>query len=95
MRFSDYTFLGTTQSLCPECLSLTPTKIIARRGRIYFRKRCPTHGVREDYVCSDVTQYDQLEYDVPSKLPSASRSGASDVFLAAAVTVGRRPCLGP
>lgn len=69
MQFSDYTFLGTTQSLCPECLSLTPTKIIVRNGRVYFRKRCATHGVREDYVCSDVTQYDQLEYTVPSKLP--------------------------
>ena len=69
MKVSDYTFLGTTQSLCPECLALTPTKIIVRNGRVYFRKQCPTHGTREDFVCSDVRQYDQLDYSLPSKLP--------------------------
>ena len=48
----DYTFLGTTQSLCPECLAVVPAKIIERGGRVYFRKTCPEHGVREDFVCS-------------------------------------------
>lgn len=67
----DYTFLGTTQSLCPECLALVPVKIIDRRGRVYFRKTCPTHGVREDFVCSDVRQYDQLEYALPARVPAA------------------------
>lgn len=65
----DYVFLGTTQSLCPECLELVTAKIISRKGRVYFRKRCPTHGEREDFVCSDVSQYDQLEYAVPAKVP--------------------------
>lgn len=66
----DYTFLGTTQSLCPECLALVPVKIIERRGRVYFRKTCPTHGVREDFVCSDVKQYDQMEYALPARVPA-------------------------
>jgi 7,8-dihydro-6-hydroxymethylpterin dimethyltransferase len=65
----DYTFLGTTQSLCPECLSVVPAKIITRGKRVYFRKSCPTHGTREDFVCSDVKHYDQLEFSVPAKLP--------------------------
>jgi uncharacterized radical SAM superfamily Fe-S cluster-containing enzyme len=57
MPLRDHTFLGTTQSLCPESLALVPAKIIARDGgRVYFRKTCPTHGVREDFVCSDVTR---------------------------------------
>lgn len=65
-----HTFLGTTQSLCPECLALVPAKIIVRdEGRVYFRKTCPTHGVREDFVCSDVTQYDRMEFSVPGRLP--------------------------
>ena len=64
-----HTFLGTTQSLCPECLALVPAKIIAKGARVYFRKRCPTHGVREDFVCSDVALYDQMEYSVPGKIP--------------------------
>lgn len=66
----DYTFLGTTQSLCPQCLSLVNTKIIARRGRVYFRKHCPTHGWREDFVCSDVEMYDRTDYSLPARLPA-------------------------
>ena len=30
----NYTFLGTTQSLCPECLALVPAKILDRGGAI-------------------------------------------------------------
>ena len=58
-----------TQSLCPECLALVPAKIIEKKGRVYFRKRCPTHGVREDFVCSDVKQYDRMEFSLPGKVP--------------------------
>lgn len=65
----DYTFLTTTNSLCPECLAVVPAKVIDRGGRIYFRKRCPTHGEREDFVCSDARQYDRLEFSVPGKVP--------------------------
>jgi len=69
MKLRDYVFLGTTQSLCPECLALVPAKIVARDGRVYFRKRCPTHGAREDFVCSDVSQYDRMEYSLESRVP--------------------------
>src|SRR4051794_39178160 len=69
MQLRDHTFLGTTQSLCPECLQVVPAKIIVRRGRVYFRKRCEVHGVREDFVCSDVSQYDRIESSVPGKQP--------------------------
>ncbi len=69
MKLRDHTFLGTTQSLCPECLAVVPAKIIVRGQRVYFRKHCPAHGAREDYICSDVSQYDRLEYTVPGKMP--------------------------
>ncbi len=47
-----------------------PAKIVVRDGgRVYFRKTCPTHGVREDFVCSDVTQYDRMEFSLPGKVP--------------------------
>ncbi len=65
----DHTFLGMTQSLCPECLALVPAKIITKGKRVYFRKRCPTHGVREDFICSDVSLYDQMQYSLPGKVP--------------------------
>lgn len=70
MSYRDYTYLGTTQSLCPECLALVPAKIIERRGRVYFRKQCPTHGPREDFVSSDVASYDQMEYSLPARVPA-------------------------
>jgi len=69
MNRRDYTPLGLTQSLCPECLELLPTKIIERRGRIYFRKRCREHGPREDFVCSDASWWDRLHYSGPGKIP--------------------------
>ncbi len=67
MTLRDYTFIGTTESLCPECLSLVPAKVITRGKRVYFRKRCPTHGVREDFVCSDVAHYNRHEFSVPGR----------------------------
>jgi uncharacterized radical SAM superfamily Fe-S cluster-containing enzyme len=70
MQLRDHTFLGMTQSLCPECLAVVPAKIVVRdNGRVYFRKRCPTHGVREDFICSDVRYYDRMEFSLPGKLP--------------------------
>lgn len=66
----DYTFLGTTQSLCPECLAVVPAKIINRAGRVYFRKTCPEHGTRDDFICSDAAQYDQMAFALPAKMPA-------------------------
>lgn len=65
----DYIYLGVTQSLCPDCLRLVPAKILDRGGRVYFRKRCPEHGVREDFVCSDAGWFDRNEHATPGKRP--------------------------
>lgn len=65
----DYVFLGLTQSLCPECHEVVPAKIISRGKRVYFLKNCPDCGQREDYICSDVSRYDQLDTAQPAKLP--------------------------
>lgn len=70
LKHRDYAFLGTTQSLCPECLLVVPAKIITRGERVYFRKHCPVHGIREDFVCADVAYYDQMQFSVPAKLPT-------------------------
>lgn len=70
VKHRDYTFLGLTQSLCPECKNVVPAKIISRGGRVYFRKTCAQHGVREDYVCSDAQRYDLTETSLPAKLPA-------------------------
>lgn len=69
LTLREHTFLGMTQSLCPICLDVVPAKIICRRGRVFFRKRCPTHGTRDDFVCSDVNWFDKGNYQIPGKLP--------------------------
>ncbi len=69
MKYRDYNFLGVTQSLCPECLAVVPAKVVSRDGRVYFRKACPEHGPRTDFVCSDVNWFDRTDYSLPGKLP--------------------------
>ena len=65
----DYRFLGATQSMCPECLSVVPAKILSRAGRVYFRKQCQEHGTREDFVCSDDRWFDRMDFSLPGKIP--------------------------
>lgn len=69
MTLRDHTFLGITRSLCPECLRVVDAKIIEREGRVYFKKRCPEHGERDDFICSDVSWFDRNEFSVPGRLP--------------------------
>lgn len=69
MQIRDYTFLGTTKSLCPHCRLLVDAKIIVRGRRVYFRKRCPEHGTFEDFVCSDIAYFDRHEFDQPARRP--------------------------
>ncbi len=71
MLLRDYTFLGTTRSLCPTCRRLVDAKIIVRQGRVYFRKHCPEHGTIEDFVCSDAAYFDRHEWSQPARLPRA------------------------
>ena len=39
------------------------------KPRLFPQAACPTHGVREDFICSDVSQYDQMQYSLPGKVP--------------------------
>jgi 7,8-dihydro-6-hydroxymethylpterin dimethyltransferase len=71
MHLRDYTYLGTTRSLCPHCRRLVDAKIVVRDRRVYLRKRCPEHGVRDDLVCSDVDYFDRHDYSQPARLPRA------------------------
>lgn len=66
---ANHVMIGTTQSLCPECMEVVPAKIITIGKRVYFRKRCPEHGERDDFVCSDSSWWDRGEGHTPSVLP--------------------------
>ncbi len=69
MQLREHRFLGMTQSLCPECLQVVPAKILSRQGRVYFRKHCSQHGMRDDLVCSDERWFDRMEYSLPGRVP--------------------------
>ncbi len=69
-EYREHNFLGTTKSLCPQCLALVDAKIITKNNRVYFRKFCPKHGFREDFVCSDATHFDRNEFTLPGKEPT-------------------------
>jgi hypothetical protein len=69
-QYREHNFLGSTKSLCPECLKVVDAKIITKNNRVYFRKFCPEHGFREDFVCSDASQFDRNEFTLPGKEPS-------------------------
>ena len=71
MKYRDHNFLGITQSLCPDCLEVVRAKIITKGKRVYFQKTCPQHGVREDFVCSDVDWFDRNEFSLPGKVPTS------------------------
>ena len=70
MTTRDYTFLGTTHSLCPHCRRRVEAKIIVRGKRVYFRKHCPEHGRFEDFVSSDVAHWDRNEFARPARQPT-------------------------
>ena len=53
----DYTFLGATQSLCPECLAHVPAAVFEREGRVLIRKRCTTHGDAQGVLENDARWY--------------------------------------
>ncbi len=56
-RQTPYTFLGQTTSLCDECLTLVPAKIVSEDGRVYYLKRCQTHGSQKVLVSTDAAYY--------------------------------------
>jgi hypothetical protein len=56
-KISPYIFHGQTTSLCPECFALVPAKIIIDDGKVFYLKRCKTHGVSKALVSTDVAYY--------------------------------------
>jgi len=70
---SDHLFLGITQSVCPECRSLIPAKLVGIEGDIYFDKFCPVHGRNRVFIRADVDDYIQtLNYVKPAAKPLVS-----------------------
>ena len=52
-----YDVLEATVSLCPECLTTIPAKIVRQDGRVYIRKHCPTHGSQCELLEHDAAYF--------------------------------------
>lgn len=52
-KIAPYRFHGQTVSLCETCLAPVPAKILLEDGRVYYQKRCRTHGVQKSLISSD------------------------------------------
>jgi uncharacterized radical SAM superfamily Fe-S cluster-containing enzyme len=49
--------LSTTESVCPECLTLVEAERVLRGDVVYLRKTCPEHGVFETAVWHGAASY--------------------------------------
>ena len=56
-RQTPYVFHGQTTSLCGECLTLVPAKILVEDGRVFYQKRCRTHGASRVLVSTDAAYW--------------------------------------
>ena len=65
-----YIFYGQTQSLCEDCLTVVPTKILFQQGKVYYQKRCAEHGVKKTLVSTDIEYFKRCkDYLKPGDLP--------------------------
>jgi uncharacterized radical SAM superfamily Fe-S cluster-containing enzyme len=51
----------TTESLCPECLTVIPATLREENGKVLMEKSCPKHGSFRDVVWSDAEMYKRVE----------------------------------
>ncbi len=50
MKSNDFSEIGVTESVCPECLEVIPARKIVRDDGIYMVKKCPEHGEYEALI---------------------------------------------
>lgn len=71
-KVSSYVFHGQTTSLCDCCLAPVPTKILIEDNKVYYQKRCRTHGVRKALVSSDAAYWRScFDWIKPGDRPNA------------------------
>ena len=58
-KAANYLFHGQTQSLCETCLDLVPAKIIIEEDKVYYLKRCRSHGVQKTLISDDLDYWRQ------------------------------------
>ncbi len=79
-KAAHYLFHGQTQSLCETCLDLVPAKIIIEDDKVYYLKRCRSHGVQKTLISDDLDYWRQQKLwlkpgDRPLKVQTRTEAG--------------------
>ncbi len=62
----DYVYYEFTNSLCNECDTTIPAKIVFQDGKVYLLKRCPIHGEQRELLEHDIEYYkNKRRFDKP------------------------------
>ncbi len=62
--------LAWSRAICPGCKELVDAARVAREGKVYLRKACPTCGGSEALICDDVAWYAAaLRYNAEGQRP--------------------------
>jgi len=70
-----YIYYGQTQSLCGECLTVVPAKIIFQDDKVYYLKRCPEHGQQRSLISTDIPYFKRCkDYLKPGDMPNTFQS---------------------
>ncbi|KRC78344.1 radical SAM protein [Sphingomonas sp. Root241] len=56
-KAAPYIFHGQTSSLCETCLEPVPAKVIIEDDRVYYLKRCRSHGVQKTLISDDLAYW--------------------------------------
>ena len=64
-------YLGATQALCEECLTLIPAKVVAEDNCVWHLKRCPEHGSQRTMISSDYAYWREArDFIKPGDMPA-------------------------
>lgn len=62
----DYLFIEYTNSLCPECMSVVPAKIVSKEDQVFLLKYCQKHGEQWEILEHSLAYHRRKrQYDKP------------------------------
>ncbi|WP_354308820.1 radical SAM protein [Sphingomonas trueperi] len=74
-KAAPYLFHGQTSSLCETCLEVIPAKVIVEEERVYYLKRCRSHGVQKTLISDDLAYWRaQKDWLKPGDRPLATQT---------------------
>jgi uncharacterized radical SAM superfamily Fe-S cluster-containing enzyme len=78
-RDRDEVFVEYTKSVCPVCKVVIDAQVNIRDGKVYLRKRCPTHGWFEALVYGDAEAYlGSARFNKPGTIPLTFQTEVRD-----------------